>query len=98
MRAFVTNREALYALWNAGETASKAHEIQRDTGRLVSSVPTDPVDQLREAHSADYAKAAIEAQTASLVAMHAALSAHHLVGAYELAGWLQQYNRAQEGK
>jgi hypothetical protein len=54
-------------------------------------------DQLREAHCRDFAKAAIEAQSASMVAMHAALSAHHLVGAYELAGWLQGVNQRAKG-
>jgi carbohydrate-selective porin OprB len=46
-------------------------------------------DQLRQAHGRDFAKAAAEAQSASMVAMHAALSAHQLVGAYETAAWLE---------
>jgi hypothetical protein len=46
-------------------------------------------EQLREAHSSNYEKAAAEVRSASLVAMHAALSAHQLVGTYELAAWLQ---------
>lgn len=46
-------------------------------------------DQLREAHSQDFARAASEIRSASLVAMHAALSAHQLVGTYELAAWFQ---------
>ena len=46
-------------------------------------------DQLREAHSRDFAAAATEAESAAMVAMHAALSVHRLVGAYELAAWMQ---------
>ncbi|HEY5956387.1 MAG TPA: hypothetical protein VIV60_07545 [Polyangiaceae bacterium] len=52
--------------------------------------------QLREAHSDDLAKAATEAQSAAMVAMHAALSAHQLVGAYELAAWV--WGRGDGGK
>ncbi|MGC4065908.1 MAG: hypothetical protein QM784_14915 [Polyangiaceae bacterium] len=47
-------------------------------------------NQLRQAHCRDFAKAAAEAQSASMVAMHAALSAHQLVGAYETAAWLER--------
>lgn len=46
-------------------------------------------DQLREAHSSDFAGAATQAQSAAMVAMHAALSAHRLIGAYELAAWMR---------
>lgn len=47
-------------------------------------------DQLREAHGPDFARAASEVRSASLVAMHAALSAHQLVGTYELAAWFEE--------
>lgn len=46
-------------------------------------------EQLREAHGSDFAAAATEAESAAMVAMHAALSVHRLVGAYELAAWVQ---------
>jgi hypothetical protein len=44
--------------------------------------------QLREAHVRDHGKAATDVRSAALVAMHAALSAYELVGAYDLAAWL----------
>jgi carbohydrate-selective porin OprB len=54
-------------------------------------------DQLREAHGNDFERAATEVRSASLVAMHAALSAHQLVGTYELAAWYQRAERATAG-
>ncbi len=55
-------------------------------------------DQLRAAHSNDFCRAAVEVRSAAMVAMHAALSAHQLVGAYELAGWLKGIGRATTEK
>ena len=46
-------------------------------------------DQLNGAHCRDYAKTAEDVRNATLVAIHAALSAHQLVGSYELAAWLE---------
>lgn len=47
-------------------------------------------DRLRAAHGSDYTKAATELRLAALSAIHAALSAHRLVGEYELAAWLER--------
>lgn len=54
-------------------------------------------ERLREVRGDDYTKAATEVHLATLSAIHAALSAHRLVGAYELAAWLENAQRAGVG-